>query len=313
MPTAPTAAPAMASPVLSALSPVLLTQSPALDTALQQAATPPPVAVVAVCTEDTTGKRAIQDFPQDVGSALKLIMEELRTLRQEVLELRNELKKSNESCHTRMDGIENRLEALENRHADLPVSTGAVEGVIEQLKRDLNERDQELMANDLVIANLPESQAENPVHLVKLIASKLGVSMEDRDIVSAERVGGRQINATSPATSTEPRPRAIMVRLARRDLRDAFLDSVRVRRGATTEDLGFIGPARRFFISERLTKTNQQLFHKTRRAAGLHGWRFVWTKRGRILVRNKPGDPTHRIVSEEDIQKIIGPYTDKAE
>ncbi|KAH9641811.1 hypothetical protein HF086_005351 [Spodoptera exigua] len=100
-----------------------------------------------------------------------------------------------------------------------------------------------------------------------------------------------------------------MVRLARRDLRDAVLDSARQRRGATTEDLGLPGPVGRFYVNERLTKTNQDLFRKTRAAAGIHGWRFVWTKRGRILVRNKPGDQTRRIGSEHDIQEIIGQYT----
>ncbi|KAJ8708434.1 hypothetical protein PYW07_010559 [Mythimna separata] len=60
----------------------------------------------------------LQEFPQDVGSALRLVVEELRTLRLEVLELRRdvaEMKASSESCHQRIDGIESRLEVLEKR------------------------------------------------------------------------------------------------------------------------------------------------------------------------------------------------------
>ncbi|KAJ8719936.1 hypothetical protein PYW07_011979 [Mythimna separata] len=161
------------------------------------------------------------------------------------------------------------------------------------------------MANDIVISSVPEAQEENPTHLLQLIATKLGVSLDDRDIVCAERAGGRHIKATSPSsTSSEPHPRPIMARLARRDQRDALLNGARVRRGATTENLGLAGKPVRFYVNERLTKRNQQLFRQTRAAAGLHGWSFVWSKRGRILVRNKPGDPAFRITSEEDIWEV---------
>ncbi|KAJ8728928.1 hypothetical protein PYW07_006624 [Mythimna separata] len=88
-----------------------------------------------------------------------------------------------------------------------------------------------------------------------------------------------------------------------------LLNGARVRRGATTENLGLAGKPVRFYVNERLTKRNQQLFRQTRAAAGLHGWSFVWSKRGRILVRNKPGDPAFRITSEEDIGKFIGPLS----
>ncbi|KAJ8728929.1 hypothetical protein PYW07_006625 [Mythimna separata] len=170
----------------------------------------------------------LQDFPQDVGSALKLVVEELRALRLKVLEVRRdmaELKASSESCHERMDGIESRLEVLEKRQCEgcaPSADSVAVESVVEQLRRDLNDRDQELMANDIVISNVPEAQGENPTHLLQLIATKLGVSLEDRDIVCAEHAGGRHIKATSPSTSSEPHPRPIMARLARRDQRDAL-------------------------------------------------------------------------------------------
>ncbi|KAH9631281.1 hypothetical protein HF086_003717 [Spodoptera exigua] len=299
---------AAAAPLISAESPVLRSTNSeeSADEGLDIGVGEPAVCAreTGVAIEDVLHEQQI-----DVASQLQAIMGELRNLRIEVLELRKEVRSSGDACNVRMDSIEARLQVLEERHADVPGTATVVEGVVEQLKRDLNERDQELMANDLVIANLPESQAENPVHVVKVIATKLGVQLDDRDIVYAERVGGRHLKATSPTKSAEVRPRAVMVRLARRDLRDAVLDSARQRRGATTEDLGLPGPVGRFYVNERLTKTNQDLFRKTRAAAGIHGWRFVWTKRGRILVRNKPGDQTRRIGSEQDIQEIIGQYT----
>ncbi|KAJ8721799.1 hypothetical protein PYW08_004201 [Mythimna loreyi] len=295
----------------------LVTELQKEESAEVQLSTPPPLPVsspvVSPPPDVAAPPSAVvshHDIPQDVGAALRLVAEELRTLKFEVLELRRdvaEIKAANESCHIRMDGIESRLEVLEKRQCEGCVSSADL-GVVEQLKRDLNDRDQELMSNDVVITNVPEALGENTTHLLQLIGTKLGVTVEDRDIVCAERAGGRHIKATSPSASAEPRPRPIIVRLARRDQRDALLNGARVRRGATTENLGISGKPVRFYVNERLTRQNQQLFRQTRAAAGIHGWRFVWSRRGRILARCKPGDPIHRIASEEDIEKFMGPF-----
>ncbi|KAJ8733619.1 hypothetical protein PYW07_014170 [Mythimna separata] len=112
-----------------------------------QLSTPPPLPSSAPVTPAGTlqlGRPAspssaaapLHDFPQDVGSALRMVVEELRTLSFEVSELRRDvadMKASNESCHIRMDGIESRLEVLEKRQ---------VEGYDDKLKlRFLEERE----------------------------------------------------------------------------------------------------------------------------------------------------------------------------
>lgn len=153
---------------------------------------------------------------------------------------------------------------------------------------------------------MPETNAGNPVHIMQAIGSKLGISLDDRDIVSAERVGGRQLNVTSSAGPTVSRPRPIVVRLARRDLRDQLLASARVRRGVTSADLDLPAPVQRFFLNERLTKTNRLLFRKAREAAGALSWKFVWTKQGRILARKAPGDKAQRIRTEGELSRVFG-------
>ncbi|KAH9641810.1 hypothetical protein HF086_005350 [Spodoptera exigua] len=116
----------------------------------------------AVCARETGV--AIDDIVHeqqiDVASQLQAIMGELRNLRIEVLELRKEVRSSGDACNVRMDSIEARLQVLEERHADVPVTATAVEGVVEQLKRDLNERDQELgqRLGDSEFARIPSRE-----------------------------------------------------------------------------------------------------------------------------------------------------------
>lgn len=259
---------------------------------------------------DVTAFDGKHDLTRDFTAELKSFKEEfINTIRSEFQLLRNDLadlRSSLSSTNDRMAGLEERVAVLENQKLAQPQVTPDVHHLIAQLRSDINDRDQELLATEIQIANLPETNAENPVHTAMLVASKIGVKVEARDIVSAERVGGRHINATQSAP-VESRPRFLVVRLARRDLRNEMLDAARARRGMTSADLGMPGPPARFYVNERLTKTNRELFRMAREAGGRLGWQFVWCKRGRILARHKPGDATSQIRCEADIQRVFGP------
>lgn len=235
-------------------------------------------------------------FKQDF---LKIVRDEFKLLRDDLSELRSSVNATND----RLSNLEERVAVLENNNTQPQASSE----LITQLRNDINDRDQELLANDLQISNIPETSGENPTHTVMLIASKIGIKMKPRDIVSADRVGGRRINATQATGPAETRPRFLVVRLARRHLRDELLEAARVRRGMTTADLDLPGPATRFFVNERLTKVNRELFRSAREAGSRLGWQFIWAKRGRIFARYKPGDAICQIRCEADLQRTFGP------
>ena len=255
---------------------------------------------------NTTALDATKELALDITTELKNFKSEfISTVRHEFQLMRDDLadlRLSINSMNDRLSTLEERVTALEHRKQEQ--ASSEVNEIIAQLRTDINDRDQELLATDIQVSNLPETRGENPVHTAMLVASKLGVKVKARDIISAERVGGRRINATQPAP-VETRPRFLVVRFARRDLRDELLEAARVRRGMTTADLDLPGPAARIFFNERLTKINRDLFRKAREAGGRHGWQFVWSKRGRILARYKPGDSACQIRGEDDIVRVF--------
>ncbi|XP_050681186.1 uncharacterized protein LOC126976728 [Leptidea sinapis] len=199
----------------------------------------------------------------------------------------------------RVECIENKVSVLENKYASNDV-TGLVD-TVERLKFDLNDREQELLLTDVEITGLSEANGENPMHLVCLVSKKLGVELEERDIVSAVRVGPKR-GMTEGAAPVKPRPLA--VRLSRRAQRDNMLRAARVRRGVNTEGFELPGPTDRFYVNKRLTKTNRQLFYDTRQA-GTKGWKYVWTRDGRIYARKKNDTEARRIRCEADIKKYF--------
>ncbi|XP_048003921.1 uncharacterized protein LOC125240119 [Leguminivora glycinivorella] len=214
-----------------------------------------------------------------------------------------------DSCDSRIDNLCARIEALETKTASPSGLSGngtdaSLLETIAQLKTDLNDRDQDLLHNDLEISCVPEQAGENTIHIVSTLGQKLGVTLSEHDIVDATRVG----RAPLLEEGVPARPRLLVVRLARRAVRDRLLQAARVRRGATTEGTGLPGPGSRFYVNERLTAFNRRLFQRARQLKEQHGWRYVWTRDGRIYLRQRPGtdSPRHRIRTESDLARVFG-------
>lgn len=242
---------------------------------------------------------------EDMASALielkRFIGVEFHTIRQELKEFRDEFQDLRAHLSVfgeRMDRLEGRVDAIERQVIDGAASaaTRVLEEAVATLQMELNDRDQELLSNDIQVTNVPEDPGESAAGLATRICAKLGVELDVRDVVSVYRAG---------RTREAARPRPIVLRLARRAVKDELLQGARTRRGATTEGLGLAGAPQRFYVNERLTSANRQLFQRAREAARTAAWRFVWTRDGRILARRSEGQPAHHVRRLSDLHIFL--------
>ncbi|CAG9136388.1 unnamed protein product [Plutella xylostella] len=252
----------------------------------------------------------------DTESLINLINKRFDALKSSIDVVNVKLTHLTETVSTfdeRISMMESRINSVTDTSTKLAAENESLHNTIEYLKAELNDRDQQHLENDIEISGIPELKSESVGHIVQLVTSKIGVQIEEGDIVNCWRAGpvrpGGLVEGASGdgAGGPAPRPRPIAVRLVRRALKDKIVSEARVRRGATTADCGLPGPPRRFYINERLSRTNRFLFNKTREEANRHGWKFVWTKEGRVLVRREQGKASHRIRSEADLRSVFGP------
>lgn len=215
--------------------------------------------------------------------------------------------------------LRNELTVLKTQ-ASIKSDASELKSTILQLNSELNERDQASLINDVEIAGIPEFPGESVTSLVTGIANKLGMQLDARDIVYAAREGAPRSAAgaaaasgpaavSGPAAATRMLPRRIVVRLARQALRDDLLHAARVRRDVTTADIGLPHHVPvRVYINERLTKMNRVLLGKAREAKRKFGWRFVWTREGRIYARkdDSPASRTQRLRNDDDLARVFG-------
>lgn len=230
--------------------------------------------------------------------------------------LQKEVKDEMASLNSRLLRVETESEKLktefEKQKTSLPLTSENMEfqEVISQLRAELNEREQISLENVLEIAGIPETNGESLMHLTGAVAAKLGVQIDDRDVIRVVRAGPRLLQATS-ANGPSPRPRPIVLHLARRAIKDDLMKGFRVRRGANSADMG-LPPhePRPFYINERLTKENRALFGKAKEMGRKHGWRFVWTKEGKIMAKRNEDAPYFKIRGEKDLDRVFGGHLD---
>ncbi|XP_063831713.1 nuclear pore complex protein Nup133 [Ostrinia nubilalis] len=165
-----------------------------------------------------------QIFAMELRSFKEEMREELRANRVQIQQLNETIasisKRVTES-ESRISKLEERMQVLEDSQPN-DQTQKSLAASIEHLKAELNDRDQDLLLNDVEISCIPEQKEESLSHVVTVLASKLGVALCNQDIVSATRVGRKSESGEPPA-----RPRPIVVRMARRALRDQLLQAAR--------------------------------------------------------------------------------------
>lgn len=230
--------------------------------------------------------------------------QEMSTFRQEMLQLHSTITEFQERLNTVEGKVDNIAKRLAEAESKLVVACNV--DIAAEVEKRLNHRDQESFLTDIEISGIEENINENPIHIVTLVAKKLGVALDEREIVSVER-RGRRLNGGSStnASSESQRPRTLVVRLSRRYLRDQLLHAARSRKGLDTNGILDTTQPRTIYLNERLTWLNRQLFRAARREGRNKGWRYIWTRRGSVFARRDTDSPVFHIHSQSDIGKVF--------
>ena len=100
----------------------------------------------------------------------------------------------------------------------------------------------------------------------------------------------------------------IIIKFTCRNIRDRFYQSRKGLRGKSTRDLGLSKVAENpIFISESLTKQNKILFNKSLETKKTLGYKFIWTRMGKIFMRQNERTRAVTISSEKDLEKLSTP------
>ena len=127
------------------------------------------------------------------------------------------------------------------------------------------------------------------------MASIIGVELEKSDISVSHRLG----------TSYQSQPKSI-VKFTRWEKRDKMYLAKNKLKDLGTKDLGYT----RFnnsniFMVESLTNERRDLFKDSLQVKKSEGYRYLWTRQGKILMRTDNDSPAIHITSKMQLERLI--------
>ena len=228
-----------------------------------------------VVTEMMQNENYKQFFKSIIKEAVK---EEQTEYRQTIVDLQtkvSDLQTQNEKLEGEIHELKCAEKKLNEKNKDLEKQTIQLQIELESRSDVLEDLQQYSRRNCLIVSGVPERRNEKTDDLIKNVATKVGVEVQDQDIDRSHRLG-----APKPG-----RPRPIIVKFTRYNKRSELIKSRRKLRGTG------IG------IQEQLTPFNQWLLGKAQelvKRCDIAKAAWSWDGTVTILVQKQGTSVTQR-------------------
>ena len=141
-------------------------------------------------------------------------------------------------------------------------------------------------------------QSENLNAVVGEVGKLIGVQVKQEDISVCHRLPQPK---GYKSKRNEPR---IIVKFARRDVKDNFYKARGKLRSKTTKDIGYHAQ-NNIYLAESLTERNKALFRSCLNVKRDKSYKFIWTLNGTIYLRKDENSDAIKIKSTEDLPKTL--------
>jgi hypothetical protein len=165
---------------------------------------------------------------------------------------------------------------------------------IEKLEERLDESEQYSRRNAVEIFGIPQREDENVIEVIQKVGDAIGMPISETMVDACHRLGKGKSQNQAPG---------IIVKFVRRIDKAQFMIKKKLAKDLSTAKLG-LSVTRPIYINDSLTKRRRELLSAARQAKREHGFAFVWTREGRILVRKSETGPVVEIKNMDDLRKL---------
>lgn len=247
-------------------------------------------------TDDSDASISKRDCTNDVLS-LALLRNDVAELKNDFRGFRKALQEERLSSIDLKSTLENLNETLDffrNKIIELFDLNKSKDLKIEKLEEKINTLEQNSLQTNIEIKNAPTT--DTAINVVKSIATKLNVSINENDIVDAYR---------------EKRSNKIIVKFSSTKSKKELMENIKKTKLKTGDIVSnesyaaVAGESNRIYINDELTKFYRNLLWIAKNKAKEKNWRFVWVKYGKILAKKDENSKYISILKESDISLII--------
>lgn len=190
---------------------------------------------------------------------------------------------------TEMGSFRVKQKQLEEENEELKMKVKSMTVALEDL-------DQYSRNKNIQIDGVPEEKSENLRELVVELGKLIEVTMEPKEIDAIHRIPTRnEKNAKSPP---------IVVQFTTRQLREKILTGMRIKK-IMTGDLMKTGEQKPVYVNEHLTRTKKNIMFEARKLKFDKGYKFLWSRNGRIMIRKDEQAKVIELQSLDDLKRIV--------
>lgn len=235
--------------------------------------------------------KTLEAFKAEMVSELKQYGAENTELRASVQFLSDAVDKSNNLMENMMKEIKKAQEdnvLLRKENAEL-------RGTLNRLEVRVRNMEQHSRKQNIEINGLPETENEDLSLLLSDVAKSIGVEMKTERVVAAHRVPSFNKKRTPP----------VIVRFSTYEERDAWITRFKEVRPLTANQVNAsLDKSAKVFINEHLSPENKLLLSKAKEVARNKGYKYVWSRDGKIFIRKEAGERCRKIELYSDIDKL---------
>lgn len=229
-------------------------------------------------------------------------MTELADFQREFRKEMREIKASMTHMNKEFEDMRKDCAEVKKENAALKASNEKLLQEIALLKIQLHENSLRVTAQEqysrnknIEVRGIPHETTENLEDILSKVGGALGEPIQKDDVEICHRVPTRN-------TAEDCTEQNIVVTFSRRAKRDAILEKARKTR-LTADDIGYT-TKNPVYINEHLCPQVKKLLGMTIAKKKELGWRFAWSRDGKVFARQIENSKLVRIACEADLAKM---------
>lgn len=189
---------------------------------------------------------------------------------------------------------------------------------IDMLKMRFEELEQSGVNKTIQINGIPQQDGENLLLIIGLIGDKIAIPNNIYNISAVKRCNQHQQSSTvkrgdssTPANSDTAHQRNIFpihATFDSLDQKNAFLTAFRKVKFLYTDDIGIVSPDNndrdKIFLFEYLVPSLKKTYIQAKLFQRANNFKYLWTRDGKIFLREDDDTKVHRIFTESDLLDI---------
>lgn len=219
--------------------------------------------------------------------------------------LEKELRKEYKELKSSIDFFSQQFDAMAKRHTKLKKKNAAIKKenaalltecqslreLVTSSELRITELEQYSRNKNIEIKGMPFSENESLPQLLKQLGDVITEEITEQDIDACHRVSRRDGGCPH-----------LVVQFRSRAKRDVVIEKARKKR-LSTSDFGHVGRSP-VFVNDHLCPTLKMLLGQVVARKNEKGWKYAWTRDGKIFARESESSRVLRVTRLQDLEKI---------